>query len=66
MGISIMSKKSAQDFADDGKILMYEPQGEGISRNLYMVFEKRKRFQPIEKAFIEFCSNYYRDITKDT
>jgi DNA-binding transcriptional LysR family regulator len=64
MGISIMSKKSAQDFAEEGKVLMYEPKGEAICRNLYIVFEKRKRFSRLEKSFIEFCSDYYTGIEK--
>lgn len=59
IGISIMSKKSAQDFVEEGKILMYEPVGEAISRKLYIVFEKRKRFSRLEKSFIEFCSSFY-------
>lgn len=64
MGISIMSKKSAQDFAEEGKILMYEPIGEAIYRRLYIVFEKRKRFSRLEKSFIEFCSSFYNNIEK--
>ena len=60
MGISIMSKKSALDFAEEGKILMYEPEGKAVCRKLYIVFEKRKRFNRLEKSFIEFCSNFYK------
>ena len=59
-----MSKKSAQDFAEEGKILMYEPIGEAIYRRLYIVFEKRKRFSRLEKSFIEFCSSFYNNIEK--
>lgn len=64
MGISIMSKKSALDFAEEGKILMYEPEGEAVCRKLYIVFEKRKRFNRLEKSFIEFCSNFYNSKDK--
>lgn len=59
LGISILSKKSALDDAADGKILIYEPVGEQIIRNLYIVFEKRKKFNRMEKCFIEFCSHFY-------
>jgi DNA-binding transcriptional LysR family regulator len=59
MGISIMSKKSAMDFAEEGKILMYEPEGDAVCRKLYIVFEKRKRFSRLGKSFIEFCSSFY-------
>lgn len=61
MGISIMSKKAALDDADRGKILIYEPEGVQITRNLYIVFEKRKKFNLMKKNFIEFCSQFYQD-----
>lgn len=59
MGITIISKKSVLDYYSEGKILMYEPEGDNNSRDLYIVFEKNKRLNKIEKRFIEFCSYYY-------
>ncbi len=61
MGISIMSKKAALDFVEDGKILLYEPEGERTARSLYIVFAKRKKFDWLEKKFIEFCSQFYQE-----
>lgn len=59
MGISIMSKKAVLDYTEDGKILMYEPEEQQITRNLYIVFEKYKKLSLLEKCFIEFCSQFY-------
>ena len=59
MGISIMSKKAASDYIEDGKILIYEPDGEQITRKLYIVFEKYKKLSRLEKCFIDFCSEFY-------
>ncbi|MEG1741252.1 MAG: selenium metabolism-associated LysR family transcriptional regulator [Acetivibrio sp.] len=61
MGISIISKKSVMDYAKDGKLLIYEPEEETIKRNLYIVFDKRKKLSRIEKNFIEFCTNFYKE-----
>ncbi|HHV11851.1 MAG TPA: LysR family transcriptional regulator [Clostridiales bacterium] len=60
MGISVMSKKAALDFVEDGKILLYEPEDEQITRSLYIVFAKRMRLDRLEKKFIEFCSQFYQ------
>ncbi|WP_312370493.1 selenium metabolism-associated LysR family transcriptional regulator [Lachnoclostridium sp.] len=59
LGITIMSKKAALDYASDGKILIYEPEGEKVTRNLYIVYAKRKKFDRLEKKFIEFCCQFY-------
>ena len=59
MGISIMSKKAALDYVEDGKMLLYEPEDETLNRKLYLVYAKRKKFQRLEKKFIEFCSHFY-------
>lgn len=59
MGITIMSKKAALDYVDDGKMLIYEPEGDKVTRNLYIVYVKRKKFDRLEKKFIEFCCQFY-------
>jgi DNA-binding transcriptional LysR family regulator len=59
MGITIMSKKAALDYACDGKILIYEPEGEKVTRNLYIVYAKRKKLARLEKKFIDFCCQFY-------
>lgn len=59
IGISLISKKAAADYAEMNKILMYEPKGEPIIRTLYIVFGKRKKFNSMEKRFIEFCRDFY-------
>lgn len=59
MGITIMSKKAALDYVEAGKMLMYEPEDAKTSRKLYIVYTKRKKFDHLEKRFIEFCSQYY-------
>ena len=59
MGISILSKKAVLDYVADGKVLMYEPEGQQITRNLYIVFEKYKKLSRLEECFIEFCSEFY-------
>jgi DNA-binding transcriptional LysR family regulator len=63
MGISIMSNKSAIDYALAGNLLIYEPEGEQITRYLYIVFEKGKKLSRTEKNFIDFCSRFYQEIT---
>lgn len=59
MGITIMSKKAAQDYVEDGKILMYEPDKEEVTRKLYIVYAKRKKLDRLAKKFIEFCCQFY-------
>ncbi len=59
MGISIMSKKAVLDYAQDGKVLMYEPEKQEIRRELYIVFEKYKKLSRLQKSFIAFCSQFY-------
>lgn len=59
MGITIMSKKAAQDYVEDGKILMYEPDEEEVTRKLYIVYAKRKKLDRLAKKFIEFCCQFY-------
>lgn len=59
MGISIMSKKAALDYVEDGKILLYEPEGRNVTRNLYIVHAKRTKPDRLEKKFIEFCCQFY-------
>lgn len=59
MGISIISKKSALDYEKEGKVLLYEPEGEAVIRKLYVVFDKRKKLSRIERSFVEFCTNFY-------
>lgn len=61
IGVSIISKKAALDYIEDGKILMYEPVGEENTRDLYIVFEKNKRINRLEKCFIEFCTQFYHE-----
>lgn len=61
MGISIISKKAALDYVKADKLLLYEPEGEPIIRNLYIVFEKNKRCTSIERKFIDFCCQFYRN-----
>lgn len=59
MGITIMSKKAAQDYVEDGKILLYEPEEEEVTRKLYIVYAKRKKLDRLAKKFIEFCCQFY-------
>ncbi len=59
MGITIMSKKAALDYVEDGKILLYEPEDKKVTRTLYIVYAKRKKFNRLERTFIDFCSQYY-------
>lgn len=59
MGISIISRKAAEDYAEIGKLLIYEPPGGKIIRNLYLIYEKRKRFESVIKQFINFAQQYY-------
>lgn len=59
MGITIMSKKAALDYVEDGKILLYELEDEKVTRKLYIVYAKRKKFNWLEKKFIDFCSQFY-------
>lgn len=59
MGITIMSKKAALDYVEDGKILLYEPKDKKVSRSLYIVYAKRKKLGRLEKRFIEFCCQFY-------
>lgn len=59
MGISIISRKAAEDYAEIGKLLIYEPPGGKIIRNLYLIYEKRKRFGSVIKQFIIFSQQYY-------
>ena len=60
LGISIISKKAATDGAKGGRVLMYDPEGESFTRSLYIVFERRNKFRPLEKSFVEFCTDYYK------
>lgn len=59
MGITIMSKKAALDYVEDGKVLLYEPNEKKVSRNLYIVYAKRKKLDRLEKRFIDFCCQFY-------
>lgn len=59
MGVSMISKKSALDYEKEGKVLIFEPDDEPVIRNIYIVFDKRKKLTRTEKAFIEFCTNFY-------
>lgn len=59
MGITLMSKKAAIDYVEAGKMLMYELQDETITRQLYMVYAKRKKLNQMEKKLIEFCGQFY-------
>lgn len=61
LGISIISHKAALDYAETGKLLIFEPETDSIVRNLYIVFDKEKKFNRIEKNFIEFCSEFYEN-----
>ena len=61
MGISIISKKSALDYEKEGKVIIYEPDNDIMTRKLYIVFDKRKKLSRTEKAFVEFCTNFYKD-----
>lgn len=61
MGISIISHKAALDYAEAGKLLLYEPDTGSIIRNLYIVFDKEKKFNRTEKYFIEFCRAFYKN-----
>lgn len=61
MGISIISKKSALDYEREGKVLLHEPGGEPIIRKLYIVFDKRKKLSRLERNFVEFCTNFYKE-----
>ncbi|MFA9464835.1 MAG: selenium metabolism-associated LysR family transcriptional regulator [Velocimicrobium sp.] len=60
MGISIISKKSALDYEREGKVIIYEPE-DMIARNLYIVFDKRKKLSRVERGFVEFCTNFYQE-----
>lgn len=61
LGISIISHKAALDYAEDGKLLIYEPDSGSIVRNLYIVFNQEKKFNRTEKNFIEFCTEFYKN-----
>ncbi|MDK2807433.1 MAG: LysR family transcriptional regulator, transcriptional activator of the cysJI operon [Clostridiales bacterium] len=62
MGISIISKKSALDYEREGKILLFDLEENKITRKLYIVFDKRKRLSRMERAFVEFCTGFYKEI----
>ena len=62
MGITIMSKKAALDYVEDKKLLLYDPQEEGMTRKLYIVYGKRKKLERLEKKFIEFSCQFYNVI----
>lgn len=60
MGISIISKKSVLDYAGEGKLLIYELEKEVMTRDLYIVIDRRRKLSRIEKEFIEFCTEFYK------
>lgn len=60
MGISFISKRAAMDYAELGKIYIYEPEEEVSYRELYLVFEAKKKFDKLEKKFLDFTMETYK------
>lgn len=60
LGISIISKKAAQNFIEEKKVLVFELPQQLALRTLYIVFQKNFILKPYVRAFIEYVKNYYQ------
>ncbi len=61
VGISIVSQQSAQDYADDGRVLTFEIEGYPSDRYLYLVYRKNALLSAREKGFMRFVMSVYEN-----
>lgn len=57
MGVSIISAHAAEDFAADGRVLVFDLEEGGTYRNIYMIYEKDNDMGALERDFISFVKS---------
>lgn len=64
IGISIMSKKSIEDFEAFGKILTFDICNQKRYKKIYVVYNQNKQLSLIGRKFIKFIRNFYNNEDK--
>lgn len=61
LGISIVSKKAAQNLVMEKRLLSFEFSGCTSGREFYIIFKKDYVLQPFISKFINYIQNYYKN-----
>lgn len=60
LGISVISKKAAENFLTEKRLLMFELPEHMAGRTLYIIFQKNFILKSYVKSFIEYVEKYYQ------
>ncbi len=63
MGIGVLTRCAAQDYARQGRILVFEFPESAVRRSLYIVKHKNSILSPIAQTFYDFACDYYPNLT---
>lgn len=61
LGISIVSKKAAQNLIREKRLLSFEFSGYTAGRKFYIIYKKDYIQKPFIRIFINYIRNYYKD-----
>lgn len=62
LGISIISRIAAEDYARFGLVLMFDLKSEFLNRKFYFVYHKDRPLSPAAEAFMKFAREFYAPI----
>ena len=54
LGLSVMSKRAAADYARAGRLKIFEPEGGPLRRGLYIVHHRQRPLSPGARQFLQF------------
>ncbi|MDO4977160.1 MAG: selenium metabolism-associated LysR family transcriptional regulator [Eubacteriales bacterium] len=60
LGISLISKKAAENYCKENRILTFDLDQKAAKRNLYLIYKKDYYFKDYVNDFLAYVLNYYR------
>ncbi|MGN0335313.1 MAG: selenium metabolism-associated LysR family transcriptional regulator [Lachnospiraceae bacterium] len=61
LGISVISKKAAQNLIEENRLLSFEVPVHSSGRNFYIIYKKDYIQKPFIRLFIDYIRNYYKN-----
>lgn len=59
LGVSFISRISAEEYINSGKLKSYKIKGIDFSRKFYFIYSKKKTFTPLENKFLNELCEYF-------
>ena len=59
LGVSFISRISAEEYINSGKLKSYKIKGIDFARKFYFIYSKKKTFTPLENKFLNELCEYF-------